>query len=401
MGNKDHRNAAQVVIRFDKTPPTGTLRIADGAARTAELVVGLSLQAQDALSGLAEMRFSNDGSTWSAWEPFASSKPGWDLSGFGGNPDPGQKTVYAELRDRAGNVARLEAQIEYIVAKPPTASFTVTPADPRPGQPVTFDASASSSPNGKITKYAWDLGDGTKREMDRPTLQHTYAASGRYTVRLVVTDELGLTATASRELVVEQRPTTLRVPQDFFTVEEALRAAQAGDIVLLSPGLYSVNLVLEKSVTLKGAATPVTLQGKDKAKPVLTVQGSGTEVRVENLAVTASTGATAPAAVSLSGGAKLILELRTLSGHTGWVNSVAFPRTGRSSPPGPGTRRSSSGTWPREGSSAPSPGIRTGSTRWPSPRTGRSSPPGPRLKAAASHNAGPAPQPLARRSSHG
>ena len=312
MGNKDQRNAAQAAVRFDKTPPTGTLRIADGAARTTALVVGLSLQAQDAGSGLAEMRFSNDGKTWSAWEPFAPSKPGWDLSGFGGNRNPGRKTVYAELRDRAGNIARLEAGIEYLVAKPPTASFTVTPADPRPGQPVTFDASASTSPNGKITKYAWDLGDGTKKETDRPTLQHTYAAPGRYTVRLVITDELGLTASASREVVVEQKPATLRVPQDFFTLEEALGAAQAGDIVLLSPGVYSVNLVLEKSVTLKGAGTPLTLQGKDKAKPVLTVQGSGVEVRLENLAIVAPTAATA-AAVSLSRGAKLTLSATSIT----------------------------------------------------------------------------------------
>ena len=312
LGQKSHRNAAQVALLWDKTPPTGNLRIADGAARTTALVVGLSLQAQDAASSLAEMRFSNDGSTWSAWEPFASSKPGWDLSGFGGNRNPGRKTVYAELRDRAGNVARLEAQIEYLVAKPPTASFTVTPADPRPGQPVTFDASASSSPNGKITKYAWDLGDGTKKETDRPTLQHTYTAAGRYTVRLVVTDELGLTATASRELVVEQKTATLRVPQDFFRLEEALGAAQTGDTILLTPGVYNVNLVLEKSVTLKGAGTPVTLQGKDGTKPVLTVQGSGVEVRLENLAVVVPTGATA-AAVSLSGGAKLTVSATSIT----------------------------------------------------------------------------------------
>jgi nitrous oxidase accessory protein NosD len=128
----------------------------------------------------------------------------------------------------------------------------------------------------------------------------------------VVTDELGLTASAQRELPVEMHPATLRVPQDFFTVEEALRAAQAGDIILLSPGVYSVNLVLEKSVTLKGAATPVTLQGKDGAKPVLTIQGLGVEVRLENLAVLAQAGATAPA-VSLSGEAKLILSAISVS----------------------------------------------------------------------------------------
>ncbi|MCR4392710.1 MAG: PKD domain-containing protein [Candidatus Acetothermia bacterium] len=306
MGNTTHEKRAQVLLRFDKTPPTGKLFINDGATRTMELVVTLQLTGQDNASGLPEMRFSNDGRAWSGWEGFAATRQ-WDLSQFGGSTAPGRKTVFAELRDRSGNVAQLQAQIEYIVAKPPTARFTVTPESPRPGQATTFDASASSSPNGAITRYAWDFGDGTQEATDKPVTKHTYDKEGRYTVRLAVTDVLGLTAPAPpRELVVEIKPATLRVPLDFFTVDEALAAAQPGDILLLSPGFYTVNLVLGKSITLKGTGTPATLQGKDKTKPVLTVQGENVEVRVESLTITTLAGAGA-STVLVQGKARLTI----------------------------------------------------------------------------------------------
>lgn len=56
-----------------------------GRFSTTVATVTRSLAASDALSGAAEMRFSNDGATWSAWEPYAATRPGWSLTGFGGS----------------------------------------------------------------------------------------------------------------------------------------------------------------------------------------------------------------------------------------------------------------------------------------------------------------------------
>ncbi len=66
----------------------------------------------------------------------------------------------------------------------PTASFTVAST----GTNVSFDASASSDPDGAITKYQWDFNnDGTVDETDTtPTAQHTFTASA--TVALTVVD---------------------------------------------------------------------------------------------------------------------------------------------------------------------------------------------------------------------
>ena len=70
----------------------------------------------------------------------------------------------------------------------PRAAFTVTPPS-RSGYPpldVTFDASASSSPNGVIVSYAWDFDDGETGS--GKVVSHTFTEKGTYSVTLVVTD---------------------------------------------------------------------------------------------------------------------------------------------------------------------------------------------------------------------
>lgn len=85
----------------DTTAPTGSVVIDDGASRTRKAAVVLSLSAADnpGGTGVKEMRFSNDGTNWSAWEPYAPRKS-WTLPA-----GKGTKTVYAEFRDGADNVS--------------------------------------------------------------------------------------------------------------------------------------------------------------------------------------------------------------------------------------------------------------------------------------------------------
>lgn len=63
------------------------------------------------------------------------------------------------------------------------------------GLPVSFDGSASWDPDGTIVSFEWDFGDGNVASGSTPT--HTYDAAGLYTVALTVTDETGLTDTAT------------------------------------------------------------------------------------------------------------------------------------------------------------------------------------------------------------
>ncbi|GAB4299258.1 MAG: hypothetical protein Fur0034_10820 [Desulfuromonadia bacterium] len=83
----------------DGTPPTGTVTIDGGSVTTPRQEVTLSLSASDDSGMVTEMRFSNDGVTFSPWRTYASSTP-WTLT-----PNDGIKTVHAQFRDAAGNLS--------------------------------------------------------------------------------------------------------------------------------------------------------------------------------------------------------------------------------------------------------------------------------------------------------
>ena len=62
------------------------------------------------------------------------------------------------------------------------------PLEPGVGQSVHFGAHGSSSTNGAITFYQWDLEDDGVVDATGVMVEHVYSAAGTYTVRLRVTD---------------------------------------------------------------------------------------------------------------------------------------------------------------------------------------------------------------------
>ena len=84
-------------IAPDATAPTGSITIDGGSASTTSTSVTLTLSCADAESACSQMQFSNDGTTWSAWETYSTSRA-WTLS-----DGDGTKTVYAQFNDGAGN----------------------------------------------------------------------------------------------------------------------------------------------------------------------------------------------------------------------------------------------------------------------------------------------------------
>jgi subtilisin family serine protease len=61
---------------------------------------------------------------------------------------------------------------------------------------------ASTDPEGRLTRWEWNFGDGTSVTESSAGAQHRFTASGRYQVTLRVTDDAGLTASAAREIAV-------------------------------------------------------------------------------------------------------------------------------------------------------------------------------------------------------
>jgi PKD repeat protein len=84
---------------------------------------------------------------------------------------------------------------------PPTAVIS-GPVSIGVGQPATFDGSASWDPNGApgsspVKTYRWDFGDGDSTTGETPEVEHTYAQTGIYNVKLTVVDGFGLESEAS------------------------------------------------------------------------------------------------------------------------------------------------------------------------------------------------------------
>jgi hypothetical protein len=99
-------------IVLDTTPPEGTLTLMGNEGFVNSSIVNAMLEVTDTLSGIHRMRLTNDpGLPWSPWQTMVDEFV-WSLSG-----GEGQRDAFCNVRDRAGNVATLNASI--VVDKTP------------------------------------------------------------------------------------------------------------------------------------------------------------------------------------------------------------------------------------------------------------------------------------------
>jgi len=87
--------------------------------------------------------------------------------------------------------------------EPPTASFTATATSGTPPLSVSFDASASSDPDGDPLSYQWDFGDGGTAS--GVTTSHTFNQAGVFTVTLTVGDGT-VTRSVTKIITVSNQP---------------------------------------------------------------------------------------------------------------------------------------------------------------------------------------------------
>jgi PKD repeat protein len=102
-------------------------------------------------------------------------------------------------------VAALAACSVYMGNIRPIASFIATPTSGISPLDVDFDASASHDPDGTVDAYFWDFGDGqTRSAVVTTTYQYIVQTDPEtFTVVLTVTDNLGATDTAVRNITVD------------------------------------------------------------------------------------------------------------------------------------------------------------------------------------------------------
>ncbi len=84
----------------------------------------------------------------------------------------------------------------------PIASFVYSPTTPTSGTRITFDASSSTAPTGRIlVAWDWDFSGGSLKSGVVQTKQ--YDLPGYYTVALTVTDDSGAKSTTWQTVVVQ------------------------------------------------------------------------------------------------------------------------------------------------------------------------------------------------------
>jgi PKD repeat protein len=141
--------------------------------------------------------FTRTGTTWTQQATLhASDGAAWDWFGISVSLDDNTALIGVQLDDDNGD----NSGSAYMFTKenePPVANFTYTIDD----LSVTFDASSSYDPDGNITTWLWDFGDGVVGGGEIVT--HYYSTSGIYDVTLTVVDDYGDDTSITQKVTVE------------------------------------------------------------------------------------------------------------------------------------------------------------------------------------------------------
>ncbi len=183
-----------LTVTVDNQAPTGTVTINNGAAATNSTSATLTLSASDALTGVTQMRFSNNGTTYSTAEAYATTKV-WTLA-----TGAGTKTVYVQFKDAAGNWSAAVTDTIVLDTTGPTITARTATALTANGATVTWttnEAATSQVDYGLTTSY------GSTTTID-PSLitSHSVVLSGlapntTYNFRVRSTDAAGNTTTSA------------------------------------------------------------------------------------------------------------------------------------------------------------------------------------------------------------
>ena len=154
----------------------------------------------------------------------------------------GTFTATLYVRDNGGASSTPRTQTFTVANARPVASFTVTCS----GLTCAYDASASSDPDGSISSFTWDFGQGTGYGR---AVNYRYFAGGTYTVTLTVTDNANQTSFASRIVtVVAPPPPTVHVGD----LDGSRTAAQKSWSANVTIGLHTENHGGAAGVTVTG-----------------------------------------------------------------------------------------------------------------------------------------------------
>ena len=175
----------------DTTPPTGTIVINNNRSTTNTPNVTLSLTWGDGAdgSGVARMRFSDNGSTWTAWESLAATRaytlPGGD----------GHKTVRVQFLDKANNRSATHSDYIRLDTTPPTGTILINSgAMTTAVRSVTLGLAWSDGAGSGVTRMRFSDNGSTWTAWMAPTATREHMLPeglGYHTVRVQYLDGAG------------------------------------------------------------------------------------------------------------------------------------------------------------------------------------------------------------------
>jgi len=107
----------------------------------------------------------------------------------------GTFTVTLTVTDNGGATSQASTTVTVTTNTQPPVANSGGPYTGTVNVAISFNGAASRDPDGSVVSYLWNFGDGATAS--GVTAVHAYAAAGSYTVRLTVTDNDGLTNSAS------------------------------------------------------------------------------------------------------------------------------------------------------------------------------------------------------------
>jgi len=204
--------------------------------------------------------------------------------------DPGTYTITLVVADDKGLIDSTTTTIEVGENQPPTAAFTATPTSGL--NPLTVEVDASDSDDdGQLVAIDWDFGNGETASGE--TASVTYADDGTYEITLTVTDDKGLTDTATTTIEVGENqapvaaftatpdtglnPLTVDVDAsdssddgeivsyewDFGNGETA--SGETASVTYADAGTYEITLTVTDDKGLTGTATATVEVGENQA----------------------------------------------------------------------------------------------------------------------------------------
>jgi PKD repeat protein len=176
-------------------------------------------------------------------DPLFVDAPNGDYQLQAGSPAIDAGTAYFEWQGRvvldlapgdyvgaAPDMGALESEFSAPVNQPPVVVALASPEGGDAPLAVQFSADGSYDPDGTITAYAWDFGDGDTSNEANPS--HTYTGAGTYQATLTATDDDGATGSAMVTIdVMAAAQDELHVGDQVVTREKDRNSVRGVDIV--------------------------------------------------------------------------------------------------------------------------------------------------------------------------